>query len=391
MKQIPLCEPNLIGKEKEYLLDCVDTNWVSSAGKYVKKFEDSLVSYTSIKYSSALASGTSALHLALIISGVKEGNEVLVPSLTFIAPVNAIRYVGAFPVFLDCDKSHSLDVSKTLKFLNDETYLFKGRCYNKKTKKVISAIIPVHIWGNPVEILKLKAICKRKKIKIIEDCSESLGSFYFNKVGSLVHTGSLADISCLSFNGNKIITSGGGGMLLSNKRKDSLTAKYLSTQSKDDPFYYLHKKVGFNYRLTNVQAALGLAQIENLEYFLSTKRKIFKNYSNELENINGIELVSCSKEGKSNHWMNVVRLLGNKTKFYRDLIIKKLIDNKIQCRPLWFPNHLQSPFRSFQSYKVTNVKTEVDSCICLPSSTNLKEKDLSRVVNVIRKALKNKR
>jgi len=385
MKRIPLCEPNFIGKEKEYLTDCIESNWVSSAGNYVKKFQESVSSYSGIKYSSALASGTSSLHLALIIAGVKTDDEVLVPSLTFIAPVNAIRYVGASPVFLDCDKTHSLDVSKTLEFLKNETFFSKGKCYNRKTNKAISAIVPVHIWGNPVEVSQLIDICKEKKIKIVEDCSESLGSFYPNKKGTLVHTGSLADIGCLSFNGNKIITSGGGGMLLSNKKKQVDLANYLSTQSKDDPFHYLHKNIGFNYRLTNIQAALGQAQMENIEYFLSQKRLIYDYYLEKLKDMPEVELVTSSKKCVSNHWMNVIRLVGTKTKLYRDHIIKELLENKIECRPVWFPNHLQVPYKSFQSYRVRKTRSEVESCICLPSSTSLNEKNISRVVKVIKK------
>ena len=391
MKRIPLCEPNFIGKEKEYLTDCIESNWVSSAGKYVNKFQESVSFYSGIKYSSALTSGTSSLHLALIIAGVKTDDEVLVPSLTFIAPVNAIRYVGASPVFLDCDKTHSLDVSKTLEFLKNETFFSKGKCYNRKTNKAISAIVPVHIWGNPVEVSQLIDICKEKKIKIVEDCSESLGSFYPNKKGTLVHTGSLADIGCLSFNGNKIITSGGGGMLLSNKKKQVDLANYLSTQSKDDPFHYLHKNIGFNYRLTNIQAALGQAQMENLEYFLSSKKTIHDKYVEQFSDIDNVELVSCSGSGLSNHWMNVIRLNMGKNIVVRDHVIKALIKNKIDCRPVWFPNHLQEPFRSFQAHKVTRAKKEVNNCICLPSSTSLKEKEISKVVKVIKEAIAKKR
>ncbi len=391
MKQVALCEPNLIGKEKEYLIDCIESNWVSSSGKYVDKFQESVCSYTGIPYSSALSSGTSALHLALIISGVRQDEEVLVPSLTFIAPVNTIRYVGASPVFLDCDESHSLDVSKTIEFIEKETYVSKGRCFNKKSNKVIAALIPVHIWGNIVQVSRLVDICKERKIKIIEDCSESLGSFYPNKKGKLVHTGSLSDFSCLSFNGNKIITSGGGGMLLSSKKKEAELAKYLSTQSKDDPFQYIHKEIGFNYRLTNIQAAVGLAQIEKIDYFLTLKKEIYNNYVKQFSDIDNVELVSCTESGLSNHWMNVIRLNMTKNASTRDRVIKALIKNNIECRPVWFPNHLQKPYKSFQAYKVTRAKKEVNSCVCLPSSSSLKEKEISKIVKVIKEALVKKR
>jgi len=383
MKKISLAEPNIGNKEWQYLKECLDSGWVSSSGSFVKRFEKFVSKKTKIKHATAVVNGTSALHLSLYVLGIRETNEVLVPSLSFIAPINTIRYLGAVPVFMDCNEHHTMDITKTLEFLNNETFMKAGSCYNKKSKKRIAAVLPVHTWGNPVQVNQLYSICRKKNIKIVEDASESLGSLYQDNKGNMVHTGKIADIACLSFNGNKIVTSGGGGMILTNKKKDSDLVNYYSTQAKDDPFYYKHNNVGFNFRLTNIQAALGLAQVQSLPSFKGKKKKIYKIYDQSFKDIPGLELIKPAENTRSNYWMTVLKV--NKKIFgnSRDQIIKKLLNAGIECRPVWYPNHLQKPFKSFQSYKVQKTQSEVKSCICLPSSTNLSKTDISKVVSTI--------
>lgn len=388
MKKISLAEPNIVDKEWLYLQECLNTGWVSSSGSFVKRFEESVSKITEVKHSTAVVNGTSALHLSLLILGIKEGDEVLVPSLTFIAPINAIRYLGASPVFLDCNEHHTLDITKTLDFLENETRMNGKICYNKKSKRKITAILPVHTWGNPVEVSKLKKICRSKHIKIIEDASESLGSLYSNTKGTLVHTGMISDMACLSFNGNKIVTSGGGGMILTNYKTYSKLAKYYSTQAKDDPFYYKHNAIGFNYRLTNIQAALGLAQIEYLSDFQKKKKTIYDLYREGFKDIPGLEILLPPENTKPNYWMTVLRVNKKIFGFSRDHIIKRLLNKGVQCRPVWYPNHLQKPFRNFQSYRVTRTQQEVKKCICLPSSTHLLKDEVEGIVSIINKMRK---
>jgi len=383
MIKIPLCEPNLNGNEAAYLKKCIDSGWVSSAGSFLEKFEQSISQYTQFKYSTAVVNGTAALHLSLLVSGIQQNDEVLVPSLTFIAPINAIRYIGAIPVFMDCDRNHGIDLNKTLEFLEKETTFIKGKCFNKKTKRRIAAILPVNVWGTPVNLLKINDLCKRKNIRIIEDASESLGSFYLDSNGNSIHSGQLSDIACISFNGNKIITSGGGGMVLTNNKKFSDLTKYLSAQAKDNPLYYIHNQVGFNYRLTNIQAALGLAQFEQLESFKDRKASIHEQYLKGFSENEDFKIIPAKEGTNPNHWISVLKITNKATKKKRDSLLKKLLQNGIESRPVWYPNHLQKAFIAFQTYKVKRTTEEVNSCICLPSSTNLKVSDINKVIKTI--------
>ena len=278
MSNIPLSSPNLNGNELKYVKECLDTEWVSSAGKYVELFEQKVSEYTGARYAIACVNGTSALQLSLLLAGVNENDEVIVPTLTFIATVNAIVYNRAKPLFMDADNFCNIDKDKTIEFIKNETLMKNGYTFNKKTKKRISAIIPVHVWGNAANLDELVLLCKERNIKIVEDASESLGTNYIN--GSLKgkHTGVIGELGCLSFNGNKIITTGGGGMILTNDAKLASKARYLSTQAKDDEVRYVHNQVGYNFRLTNVQAAIGVAQMEQLPKFLDRKREIYSKY-----------------------------------------------------------------------------------------------------------------
>ena len=280
---IPLCVPTLKGDEWKYVKECIDTEWVSSAGKYVDLFEQNISEYTGSKYAVACVNGTSAIQVSLRLAGVLPGDEVIVPTLTFIAPINAIAYNNASPVFMDADNFYNLDAGKTISFINNETVFKDGFTYNKSTNVKVAALLPVHVWGNACWLDELTELCRERNIAIVEDASESLGTFYKEGKYKGKHTGTIGKLGCLSFNGNKIITTGGGGMILTDDEKLAEKAKYLTTQAKDDPVRYIHHEIGHNFRLTNVQAALGVAQLEQLSGFLDRKRDIYRQYVESVE------------------------------------------------------------------------------------------------------------
>ncbi len=378
---IPLYPPNIPKKSIYYLKKCVNENYVSTGGGLIKLFEKKIAKYTNSKYAVALNSGTSALHLALKVIGVKKNDEVIVPTLTFVATINAVLYNDCSPIFMDCDDYYNIDCEKVLSFLEHETIFKKNFTFNKKTKKRIYAIIITHVWGNAANLLKLVKTCKNKNIKLIEDASESLGTYYRNNKKS--HTGTIGDVGVLSFNANKIITTGCGGMLLTNKKKYCELTKYFSTQSKDDNVNFIHNNVGYNYGMTNISAALGIEQINNINKILLRKEKIKNLYKKNLKK-NLISLFDGPEYSKNNNWMNIVQI--NKQK---KMSTKKIIDlfekKGIQLRPVWFLNHKQRPFRQFETYKIKNAKKLLKNSLCIPSSSNLSLKDIKRITNIFNK------
>ncbi|MDD5773374.1 MAG: LegC family aminotransferase [bacterium] len=375
---IPLSEPEISGNEWKYIKDCLDTGWVSSVGSYVDRFEKMLAGYTGTKYAVAVVNGTSALHVSLIACGVCSGDEVIVPTLTFIAPVNTVRYCGAYPVFMDCDaETLCLDIQKLIDFFKNECAQNKdGYTYNKNTKRRIKAIIPVHIFGHPAELDGLVEVCKKYHIDIIEDATESLGSEYKGK-----RSGSFGKTGCFSFNGNKIITTGGGGMVVTDDYALAKRVKHLTTQAKKDPFEFDHDEVGFNYRLTNIQAAMGVAQMERLDEFICVKRKNAEIYRNLLSDINGIRFSGERPEVKSNFWFYTI----NVDKKYKNSLMKYLISKDIQVRPIWRLIHTLPMYKDSQVYKIENAVYAYETCINLPCSVSLKEKEIKYIVENIKK------
>ena len=383
MSKIPLSAPSLNGNELEYLKECIDTEWVSSAGKYVELFEKNITEYTGSKYAVACVNGTSALQLSLILAGVTQGDEVIVPALTFIAPINAISYNNATPIFMDADRFYNIDSEKTISFIKNETTYKNGATYNKKTNKKISAIVPVHVWGNACWLDELIFLCNERNIAVVEDSSESLGTFYNSGNYAGKHTGTIGKIGCLSFNGNKIITTGGGGMILTDDLDLYEKAKYLTTQAKDDPIRYIHNEIGYNFRLTNIQSAVGVAQLKQLPDFIKRKKEIYRQYQKSLDKIEGLFLSSVPKYAKNNHWLNILQidtsLYGND----REGIMRKLEENEIQTRPVWALNHLQKPYRNCQHYKIKNAISLVEKSLCLPSSSNLANENLNKIIGLL--------
>ena len=383
MYKIPLSVPSIKGNEWQYVKECLDTEWVSSAGKYVDLFERKIAEYSGAKYTVACVNGTAALQIAMKLVGVNPGDEVIVPTLTFIAPVNAVTYNGATPVFMDADEYYNLDTEKTIEFIKHETVYKDGFTFNKKTNMKISAIIPVHVWGNACWLDELVPLCQERNIYIVEDASESLGTVYNKGKYKGQHTGNIGKLGCLSFNGNKVITTGGGGMILTDDQSIAEKARYLTTQAKDDPIRYIHNEIGFNFRLTNIQAALGVAQLEQLPVFLKRKREIYSTYQIAVENIAGLNLASVPDYADNNHWMNLLQIDSEIYSEDREVLMNRFEENSIQTRPVWGLNHQQKPYRDCQNYRIELANKLVYNSLCLPSGVNITNSQIQYILKIL--------
>lgn len=384
-KFIPLSVPNLKGNELKYVTNAVEEEWVSTGGAYIDQFENNISYYLKVESAVACQSGTAALHLSLIQSGVEFGDEIIVPTLTFIAAVNPVKYCGANPIFMDCDDSLTLDAVKLEQFCENECNFMNGILINKKSKKRIKAIIVVHVFGNLANMDKIMEIAKKYNLIVIEDATEALGSYYTDGVYKGKFAGTIGDFGAYSFNGNKIITTGGGGMIIAKEKDDLQKIKYLSTQAKDDTLYYIHNEIGYNYRMTNLQGALGVAQLEKLEEFIEIKKDNYNLYKELLSEINGIKILEFNENIRPNYWF--YSLLLEKNNINRDEIIKKLAENNIQTRPIWGLTHEQKPYLEDQSYKVEKAFYYYDRVINIPCSSNLKKDEIVKVVETIKNIL----
>jgi perosamine synthetase len=381
---IPLSVPEIRGNEWQYVKECLDTGWVSSVGSYVERLEKMVAAQAGTKYAVATASGTSALHVSLLVAGVQPGDDVLVSTLTFIAPVNAIRYVGAFPVFIDAEPDYwQIDPARVHAFIEKNCVTVDGVLRNRQTGRRLSAIVPVHILGHPVDMEPILEIARRYDLKVVEDSTEALGSTYKGR-----SPGSLGDIGCFSFNGNKIITTGGGGMIVTDREAWAKKAKYLTTQAKDDPIEYIHGEVGFNYRMTNVVAAIGCAQMEQLPLYVAKKRKIARRYNQELGGIQGLELMTQASEAESTFWMYTVLVNPDAFGMNSRELLKALDVQKIQTRPLWQPIHLSPAYADQVRASLPVAEDLARRALSLPCSVGLSESEQSRVISAIVEAAK---
>lgn len=379
---IPLAVPEIQGNEWEYVKECLDTGWVSSVGSYVERFEKMVAARAGTKYAVATASGTSALHVALLVAGVQPGEEVLVSTLTFIAPANAIRYVGAFPVFIDAEPDYwQIDPARVVEFIEADCERINGVLRNRRTGRTVSAILPVHILGHPVEMDPILEIARKYGLKVIEDSTEALGSAYRGK-----SPGSLGDIGCFSFNGNKIITTGGGGMIVTDREDWATKARYLTTQAKDDPVEYVHGEVGFNYRLTNVLSAIGCAQMEQLSQYVAKKREIARRYQQGLAGVRGLELMKEAPWADSAYWLYTVLVNPDEFGMNSRQLLKALDAQKIQTRPLWQPIHLSPAHASEHRVSLPVAEDLVQRGLSLPCSVGLSEAEQDRVISAIAEA-----
>lgn len=377
---IPLSVPEIRGNEWKYIKECLDTNWVSSVGEFVNRFENSVASTTGVKHGVAAVNGTAALHIALLVAGIQADDEVLVSTLTFISPANAIRYVCAWPVFIDAENSTwQMDPQRVTDFLEFHCQYSKGELRNKQTGRRVKAIIPVHILGHPVDMDPILDLAQKYNLVVIEDATEGLGAKYKNKM-----VGSMSAIACFSFNGNKLITTGGGGMLVTNDDEMARKAKYLTTQAKDDPLEYVHHEVGFNYRLVNILAAMGVAQMEQLEDYITAKKRIAARYMSGLRNIRGIRLMPEAPWASSTYWLYTILVDETVARYSCREIIQKFREVNIQTRPLWTPIHLSKAHQNSSHFGGEVAENLWRQCLSLPCSVGLRVKDQENVIGYLR-------
>ncbi len=358
---IPLHDPRFIGNEKKYLNECIDSNFVSSVGEFVGRFEKMCADYTGAKYAVAAMNGTAALHIALHLSGVQRDDEVITQALTFIATANAISYTGAHPVFLDVDReTMGLSPVAVETWLKENAEMRDGAAFNKFSKRRIAACVPMHTFGHPVKIDELLEVLKPYNIPMVEDSAESIGSYYKGR-----HTGTFGKFGILSFNGNKIITTGGGGMILTDDEALAKMAKHLTTQAKvPHAWEYVHDHIGYNYRLTNLNAAMGCAQMESLDHLLSLKRSLAEAYSNFFKT-SELGFFTEPAHCKSNYWLNV---LIAKDRAERDEILEYTNKNGVMTRPIWELMNRLPMFAHCQTDGLENSIWFADRVVNIPSS-----------------------
>ncbi len=359
---LPLHEPQFFGNEKKYINDAIDSTFVSSVGKYVDQFEQMVADFTGVKYAVATSNGTSALHVALKLVGVDKACEVITQPLTFIATANAISYCNSKPIFVDVDKDTlGLSPKKLEQFLKEFAFIDdNGDCINKTTNKIIKACVPMHTFGHPCKIDEIVEICDSYNIAIVEDAAESLGSYYKGK-----HTGSFGKMGIFSFNGNKIITTGGGGMLITDDKELATRAKHITTTAKvPHPYEYIHDEIGYNYRLTNLSAALGVAQMENLEVFIKKQLELADKY-NTFFSDSDIKFVKEPKNSNSNYWLNAVIL---RDKEERDSFLKFTNDKGIMTRSIWRLMNKLEMFKDAQCGELSNALWLEDRVVNISSS-----------------------
>lgn len=359
---IPLHVPNFDGNEKNYLNECIDSTYVSSVGPFVNKFEEMMSQITGAKYSVAVVNGTAALHIAMLVAGVKRDDEVISQALTFVATANAISYIGAQPIFIDVDKETlGLNPVAVEHFLAENTYQdAQNNCVNKKTGRIIRACIPMHTFGLPLKVEQLMQICNKYNIVLIEDTAESLGSYRRDK-----HTGTYGQIAAFSFNGNKTVTSGGGGAIITDNEEWAKRAKHLTTTAKvPHSWEFVHDEIGYNYRMPNINAALACAQLERLKIFIENKRKTALYFKEEFQKIN-IPFITEIEGSTSNYWLNAIQLDNREE---RDAFLKFANDNQVMVRPIWTLMTKLPAFKECQTDKLENSYWLEDRIVNIPSS-----------------------
>jgi perosamine synthetase len=364
---VPLHEPTFSGKEWDYVKECLDTGWVSSVGSYVDRFELMLAEYTGVKRAVAVVNGTAALHVCLVLAGVESGDEVLLPTLTFVATPNAISYCGAIPHFVDSEEATlGLDPHKLADYLENVAEVRNDECFNSITGRRIKAVVPMHTYGHPVDLDLLLEVCERYKLVLIEDAAESLGSYYKGK-----HTGQWGKLSALSFNGNKVITTGGGGAILTNDEELGALAKHLTTTAKvPHKWEFKHDMVGYNYRLPNINAALGCAQLEQLPGFLTQKRVLAQSYRQAFDNVDGLRFFTEPENAQSNYWLNTL-LLDESASAKRDELLELTNGSGIMTRPTWRLMHKLPMFKDCPRMDLAVAENLEKRLINIPSSSSV--------------------
>jgi aminotransferase in exopolysaccharide biosynthesis len=372
---ILLSGPNINGNEWKYVKECLDTAWVSSIGSYVEGFERKLADFTGAKYAIATSNGTTALHVSLLINKILPGDLVIVPNITFVATANSVKHAGCEPLFIDVDpNSWQMDIGLLEKFLDKETRRCKDHFVLKSSNKCISAIIPVHVLGNMVNMNRILEIAKNYNLVVIEDSTEALGSYFFKR-----HAGTFGNMGCFSFNGNKIITTGGGGMIITDDQKLAKRAKHITTQAKLPGVEYYHDEIGYNYRLVNVLAAIGVAQMEQLPAFLKRKKEIKEFYMNTLYGVGDISFQHIDENIDPNWWLFTISTCK------KERLLSLMNDNGIQSRSLWIPmNELPMFKNNIYVTENNHSKYIYEKCLSIPCSTNITDESLEIVANIIK-------
>lgn len=382
---LPLSEPCLQGNEWQYVRECLDSGWISSVGEFVNRFEQRVAEYVGVKHAVATVNGTSALHAALLVAGVRPDDEVLVSTLTFIATANAVRYAGAHPVLIDCESRWwQMDPQLVEDFLRNQCRMVNGELRNRKTGRRVSAMMPVHVLGHPVDLDAIEALAREFGLRLIEDAAESLGASWNGR-----RIGNAADIACISFNGNKTITCGGGGMILTNCREDADRARYLTTQAKDDAVEYIHNEVGFNYRMTNVLAAIGLAQLEQLDGFVERRRGIAEFYRSQLS-LPGMTWHATAPGACPTSWLATALIDPFQAGITPIQLRDQLQQARIQTRRLWQPMHLSPAHAGCQAVLNGTAERLFAQALSFPSTPNLQPEDLQRIVSSVLQILPGK-
>ncbi len=381
---IPLSIPNFEGNESKYVNDALSQGWVSTGGAYITELEKKLEEFLKVKKVVACQSGTAALHLALMECGVQPGDLVIVPTLTFIATVNPVMYQFASPIFMDCDNSLCMDVRKLREFCESECDLKEERLFHKDTGKQIKALVVVHVFGNLADMESIMEIAEEFHLKVIEDATEALGSRYISGRYAGKFAGTIGDFGAYSFNGNKIITTGGGGAITAKEEEAAIHMQYISTQAKDDPHYYIHHEIGFNYRMTNLQAALGVAQMEELPEFIRRKNKNYQLYLEQLNDFSFGRLLGFREGTESNRWFYSLELQMEKLRGSLREIISSLQARGIQTRAIWDLIHKQLPYREKITYQIERALYYSSCILNLPCSTQLTKEEIVFVVEQIK-------
>ena len=383
LRSIPLSVPEISGNEWKYLKECLESGWVSSSGPFVDRFEREIAAYVGAAHAVATVNGTAALQIALQVAGVKPDDEVLVSNLTFIAPVNAIRYCGANPVLVDAGlHSWQIDVEKLAWFLKEECFLKDAACFNKQTRRRVRAILPVHLLGLACEMDRICELARDYHLEVIEDAAEGMGVRYRGR-----HVGTFGQMGVFSFNGNKIITSGGGGVLVTDNAAHAEYARYLTTQAKDDELEYIHNEVGYNFRLSNLQAAVGVAQLEQLDGFIEKKRVIARAYTEAFQDVDAVTRMPSPAHTEPTYWLYTILLNEGTTLARRQAIVQTLRAEGIGVRPLWHPIHGLPPYRYAQAIQIEHSISLYERGISLPSSVGLEEAQLHRCMTRVKQAV----
>ncbi len=369
---IHLSIPSLAGNEERYVLDCLRSGWISSVGSYVTRFESEFAAYVNAPAAVSTVNGTAALHLALLTTGVKANDDVFAPTLTFVASINAIRYVGAYPVFVDCcDETLGLSPEAIRAYIRDHCTIRGKSLVNRKTNRPITAMMPVHVFGHACRMDELMTIADDYNLTVIEDAAEAVGCLYRD-----THAGTIGHAGCYSFNGNKLLTTGGGGMLVFRDVDCAETARHLSTQARTGDDTFGHDQIGYNYRMNNIQAAIGVAQLERVNDMIARKRAIHARYSDAFQDLDGLQLFTEQAWCRSNYWMGLVRLLRASSADFR----RTMAAHDIQVRPIWQLNHTHPMYEDVPRGPTPAAEAIQQSTVCIPCHQAMSDQDVSEVI-----------